>query len=404
MFGPLTNIPMKPRLHCPKIALFLCGCAAFLNLYATQGLLDQLSAAFRISARQASWSITATTLAVAVCAPFVGRMTARWPQRQVIVVAALLLALPAAMSAWAGGFGAFLFWRSVEGLLIPFVFATSVAYIGGRWSGGAVTEVTSVYIAGTVLGGFLGRFLTGLLTEVGDWRLGLASLAGLSLLTGLAIALLLPANPKAPERPVQAARSSLFSAPLLGACAVGFCVLFAQVAMFTYIGLHLGRAPFSLGSAALGSIYAVFLLALVVVPLAGRLGKGRPQVDLVKVAACLGVAGTALTLSPSLGWIVAGLALSSTAVFLAQAAANAFITANARHNKAAALGLYLTCYYLGGSLGAFVPGAAWERWGWPGCAAVIVLFQVLPLLIAQRSWKPGNATLQSRLPTDTPES
>ncbi len=46
----------------PRLALFLCGCAAFLNLYTTQGIFDELAASFHISAHQSNWSITATTL------------------------------------------------------------------------------------------------------------------------------------------------------------------------------------------------------------------------------------------------------------------------------------------------------------------------------------------------------
>ena len=53
----------------PRLALFLCGCAAFLNLYTTQGIFDELAASFHISAHQSNWSITATTLAVAIAAP-----------------------------------------------------------------------------------------------------------------------------------------------------------------------------------------------------------------------------------------------------------------------------------------------------------------------------------------------
>ncbi|MDP1335070.1 hypothetical protein Q6252_28810, partial [Klebsiella pneumoniae] len=78
--------------------------------------------------------------------------------------------------------------------------------------------------------------------------------------------------------------------------------------------------------------------------------------------------------------IVLGLALSSTGVFLAQAAANAFTTSSAGDNKAGAVGVYLTCYYLGGSCGAIVPGLLWERWGWVGCVVLIITFQLLTLL------------------------
>ena len=83
---------MNPRLPHARFAVFLCGCAAFLNLYATQSILPAFAESFQVSARQAGWSITVTTLAVALTAPFVGRLTARFEQRTVIAVAALLLA------------------------------------------------------------------------------------------------------------------------------------------------------------------------------------------------------------------------------------------------------------------------------------------------------------------------
>ncbi|MCF5238430.1 MFS transporter [Pseudomonas sp. PA-5-4G] len=378
---------MKPRLHCARLALFLCGCAAFLNLYATQSILTTFAEQFHISAKAAGWSITVTTLAVAVTAPFVGRLTGRFQQRTVIAVTALLLALPALMTAYAGSFAEVLVWRFVEGMLIPVVFATSVAYIGDRWHGATVTEVTSLYVAGTVLGGFAGRFVTGVMTEYVGWREAFELLAVLSLMVGGYIQFLLPDNPPR-VAPIKAASSGVFRKPLVAAYAVGFCVLFSQVAAFTYAGLYLGLPPFNLGPAALGTLYMVFLLALIVIPIAGRLSKARPHAELLAVAAVLGISGSALTLAPSLGCIVAGLALSSTGVFLAQAAANAFISATAQANKAGAVGVYLTCYYLGGSCGAIVPALMWERWGWAGCVALIIGFQLLTLLIALTGWKP----------------
>ncbi|UVL01173.1 MFS transporter [Pseudomonas sp. B21-048] len=382
---------MNSRLHSARVALFLCGCAAFLNLYSTQSILQEFALSFQVSARQAGWSITVTTLAVALTAPFVSRLAGRFEQRSVIVCAALLLAVPALLTAHAGSFAELLVWRFVEGMLIPVVFATSVAYIGDRWSGGTVTVITSLYVAGTVLGGFAGRFVTGIMTEYVGWREAFELLAAMSLFVGVAIHFLLPANPVLAARAspirLQALRE-LCSKPLLAAYGVGFCVLFSQVATFTYAGLYLSQTPFNLGAAALGTIYAVFLLALVVIPIAGRLSKLRPQSELLVGAVVLGVSGSILTLLPSLWLIVLGLALSSTGVFLAQASANAFITATARHDKAGAVGLYLTGYYLGGSFGAIVPAMIWSRWGWQGCVVLIIGFQLLSLLIALTGWKP----------------
>lgn len=51
-----------------RAAFFLCGFAAFLNLYSTQGILRELAAAFAVSAERAGQGVSATTLA-----PQIGR-------------------------------------------------------------------------------------------------------------------------------------------------------------------------------------------------------------------------------------------------------------------------------------------------------------------------------------------
>ncbi|MGC3581714.1 MFS transporter, partial [Pseudomonas aeruginosa] len=81
------------------------------------------------------------------------------------------------------------------------------------------------------------------------------NLAGLTLLIALPNRALLPANSgrHAPARGKRRLVSrELFRAPLLSSFAVGFCVLFYQLAMFTYIGFHLSRPPYSLDTAQLG--------------------------------------------------------------------------------------------------------------------------------------------------------
>jgi hypothetical protein len=65
------------EIHKIRFVLFLCGCVAFLSLYATQGILPQLARAFGIDAEHATLSITMATLAVAMVAPFVGMLKQR---------------------------------------------------------------------------------------------------------------------------------------------------------------------------------------------------------------------------------------------------------------------------------------------------------------------------------------
>jgi YNFM family putative membrane transporter len=67
-------------------------------------------------------------------------------------------------------------------------------------------------------------------------------------------------------------------------------------------------------------------------------------------------------------------------MFTAQAVAPAFVNTVAPRNKGGANALYLSFYYLGGTLGAALPGLAWQAAGWEGVAAVCAAAFALALL------------------------
>jgi hypothetical protein len=73
-------------------------------------------------------------------------------------------------------------------------------------------------------------------------------------------------------------------------------------------------------------------------------------------------------------------------VFIAQAAISRSIGQCARENRALAVGLYATFYYLGGSVGATLPAYAWGLGGWPACVAVVLLAQGATFGIARWFW------------------
>ena len=77
-------------------------------------------------------------------------------------------------------------------------------------------------------------------------------------------------------------------------------------------------------------------------------------------------AGMLLTLAGSLPVIIAAMLLLCTGLFTTQPASSAFIGDNARSAKGSATSLYLFSYYMGGSIGAILPGLFWHAFGWPG--------------------------------------
>ena len=259
-------------------------------------------------------------------------------------------------------------------------------------------------MTGTILGGFTGRAVAGLMAADVSWQ---AAFVALAILTGTVAAALwrwLPSERLAGTKggpPTREARSvaHLFrNRRLMATCGVGFSVLFTQVAMFTYVTFHLAAPPYSLSTGALGWLFVVYLAGAVVTPFAGRLIDACGHRTGIASAMAIGGAGALLTLMPWLPAIVAGLALCATGVFTAQATTSSYIGAVTPSDRALAVGLYSTFYYAGGSTGGALPSVVWRAGGWTACVLLVVVVQLVGVAIAVTQWTPAPATHETLLP------
>jgi MFS family permease len=151
-------------------AVVLCGVCAFLELYCTQPLLPLLARVFHSSKTGVSMTVSAATLGVAISAPVFGALTERLPRKRVIVASLIGVSLPTLLAATSRSLGQLIFWRFLEGITLPGIFAVVVTYIGEEWPPDRVALIMSFYVSGTALGGFLGRITAGILAEVFSWR------------------------------------------------------------------------------------------------------------------------------------------------------------------------------------------------------------------------------------------
>jgi predicted MFS family arabinose efflux permease len=287
---------------------------------------------------------------------------------------------------------ALLLWRFIQGLLLPPVFAVTVAYIGEEFAPAEATAVTGLYLSASSFGGFMGRFLTGILAESIGWRGAFLALAAITLVCALCVAWLMPRERhfRRADDLVTSARQMLrhlTNSQLVATYAVGFSVLFAFVATFTYVNFHLAAPPFNLSPAQLGTIFVVYLIGAVLTPLTGRTVRRFGRRRLVIGLIALWMAGLALTLVPTLPAIIAGLAFSTGCGFMCQAVATGFVTITAKEGRSSAVGLYVTCYYIGGSAGGLLPGFVWDAAGWPGAVAIVIAVLLLMALTVHLSWR-----------------
>ena len=379
-------------------AVVLAGYCAFLQLWATQPLLPLLRKLFDASEIGVSLTVTVPSLGVALSAPFAGFLADRFGRRRVIVWSAFLLGLSALATSSATTLAQMLFWRFWQGVFTPGVFAVTVAYINDEWRESGAGRTVAAYVSGTVSGGFSCRVISGFVAAHAPWQRVFLVLGSLNLLLAVAIWAWLPEETQAhsAERGWgNALVSHLRNRQLLAASLVGFCVLFSLVGAFTYVTFYLAAPPFGLEPAALGSIFFVYLVGVVVTPIAGRAIDRYGHRVALAVAIAFSTSGVALTLIPRLAIVAAGLAVCCTGVFIAQASASAFVGTAVEQHRALAIGIYSTFYYFGGSAGGYVPGFFYTRGGWVECAAFIAAVQIVTVLMALLFWKP--AAIASRV-------
>ncbi|MGP5504443.1 MFS transporter [Psychrobacter celer] len=365
----------------------LIGMFAFLQVYSVQAILPVLITDFAATEVQAGMVVGATILAIAIMSPFLGMLSDAVGRKVFIVGALLFLAIPTALIAQSPSIGWMGVWRFLQGFSVPGITVVTIAYIGEEFEGRAVTELMSFYVSGSVLGGFMGRFLLGHLHELIGWRAGYYVMAAMTLLGALWVTKMLPASRQFVANPnfrsaIQTLGEHLVNRYVVTSCLLGACVLFSLVGCFTFINLHLADTPYELSTGALANIFAVYLLGVIITPLSTTLLRRFGSARTVRVAVVVSVLGVLLTLVAPLWGVVIGLAVMSSGVFITQSATISYIAVNVKKGRSLASGLYYMGYYAGGTLGAWLGGITYARGQWSLTVWLLLFVQILALLVA----------------------
>jgi predicted MFS family arabinose efflux permease len=374
-----------------RLAVAINGFCTFLNLYSPQALLPELSREFGASAAEISTIMTASTLAVALTAPVTGAIADVFGRKRVIAFALFAVSVPTVMLTLAPDVHAIAIWRFVQGLFLPAIFAVTVAYIGDEWPPAEVAGVAGVYVTGSSIGGFAGRMVPGALSDLVGWRSAFLVLAAMTLVAAVAILFMLPREKRFVRSQGFAASGAqmlrhLRNPQLIATFAVGFGTLFNFIATFTYISFHLAAPPYNFSSTWLGALFFTYLGGTAMTPWTGRLIARFGRRNFVLRVIAIWIGGAMLLLAPQLPLIIAGLVVCATCGMLCQSVSTGYIAVSAKQGRSSAVGLYVTCFYAGGSVGAFLPGLTWASYGWPAAVAMAIVMQLIMAGIVGFAW------------------
>ena len=158
-------------------ALFCAGVATFSQLYSPQAVLPLISADLHIGAAAAALTISASTVGLAIgvipwstLADRIGRVRAI--SISVTVATAVGLLVP-----FAPTYQLLLAGRFLEGLVVGGVPAIAIAYLTEEIDPAHAARAAGTFVAGTTIGGLMGRLVSSPVAQIGGWRIGVFTVA-----------------------------------------------------------------------------------------------------------------------------------------------------------------------------------------------------------------------------------
>ena len=79
--------------------------------------------------------------------------------------------------------------------------------------------------------------------------------------------------------------------------------------------------------------------------------------------------------------------IASVCGILTQASSTSFVAITAKTGTSAAVGLYVTSFYIGGTFGGWLPGLAYEAGGWPASLALVLGMIAIQATIVVSAWR-----------------
>ncbi|MCD1145990.1 MFS transporter [Kocuria sp. LUK] len=383
------------------LALLCAGVATFAQLYSVQGVLPLLAAELGVDAAQASLGVSAATLGLAAAVLPWSVVSDRWGRLRTMVVAVAAATALGLVMPLAPGFEALVVLRFAEGAALGGIPAVAMAYLAEEVAGRHTAVAAGTYVAGTTLGGLAGRIVAAPVGDALGWRAGTLTVSVLAAAAAVAFVLLAPRQRGFVRRSVRLTgadglagrlRANLADPGLVVLCVLAFLLMGGFVAIYNYLGFHLGEEPFGVSQTLVSLLFLAYLSGTWSSGAAGRVAAARGRRTVLLGSGALMLAGLAGTLAPWLPVVVAGLLVFTAGFFAAHAVASGWVAVRASTGRAQASSLYTLFYYAGSSVLGWAVGLAYTGAGWAAAvgavAGLVVVAGVLVALVL-RDPAPG---------------
>lgn len=171
----------------------LCGCGITVSLMHTLvvPLLPEMSRVMRLSQDAASWLLTVTMLAGAVCAPVAGRLADMFGKRRMLVCSLGLMTAGSLLGALSWSFSSLLVGRLLQGASFG-VLPLGISVLKDTLPPHRVMAGTATMSSTLGVGGAVGMPLAGVIAQVMDWHAVFWAATGVSLTVLVLVVVFVP--------------------------------------------------------------------------------------------------------------------------------------------------------------------------------------------------------------------
>ncbi len=363
--------------------IYFCTIITLCSLYAAQPIQPVFQREFELSRLQAALFTTFMMAPLGIAPLFYGFLLESMPPKRLVRGAVLGMAILEILFGLTSNYFILLTLRALQGLLIPAVLTSMMSYISFTSSVENVQHRIALYIASTIVGGFLGRLLSSVFTDLFGWRFFFFLLGALFF-----IAYWLMADLKKNVR-IYSIKPSLSQMghvvkkdQFFYLYSAIFCIFFVFSAMMNLVPFQLKILKPTGSELVIGFLYSGYAMGVLVATNTPRLiAFFGSELQAILAGITLFICGTLFFFTTSYTVMFSGMFVFCGGMFMAHSLLSGLVNKLADTNKGLVNGVYISCYYMGGTIGSFLPGAIFEYYGWNIFLFVLLAVQILSLIL-----------------------
>ena len=378
----------KPQLATMTVAAGICVA----NIYYNQPLLTDMARDLQVDERKIGLISVLTQSGYALGLFFLTPLGDKVPRKKLMLYLLVLLIAALLGMAMARGLTA------IYAMCLCVGAASVIAQVILPMAAGMDPENkgknVGIIFTGILTGILAARVVSGYVATWLNWRWVYGISAGLVFLAGVGLQAMLPnIKPAFEGSYAELLRSTLrqirrFSL-LRETAALGALVFGTFCSFWTTLTFHLGGAPFNYRADTIGLFGLLAIGGALLAPVFGKLADKRHPARSQVMTTGLIVSSILLMMAMpnGLGGTIAAVLLLDIGVQATQVTnvATIYTLDAAAHSRINTV--YMTCYFLGGSLGTFAGVQCWHAGGWPLVTWQLLAWSVGALILALWQWR-----------------